>query len=128
MDTITNYDQKYRFADGIITDLSNNSQIIVNDIPELRAIQDTTWGCSCLWEQINPFRPEVVFRYSCDIDDSTSFGKSCLYNFVTGNFIVLDDIAGNTDCNTPSFSNNGDKIVINCHGNAYILFGRENDD
>jgi hypothetical protein len=126
LDTLTNYDQKYRFADGIITDLSNNSQFIVNDIPELSAIQDTTRGCSCLWEHISPLKPEIVFQYSCDIDDFTSFGKACLYNFITGNLTVLDDIAGDTDCSVPSFSNKGDKIVINCQGNAYILFRRAN--
>ncbi len=124
-DTVQSLKQKYYVRGGFITDLKDSTSILLDTFPVLQNFKANSIGCGFMNEDINPKYKEVLFYYTCDIDEYNSAGYLFLFDMDSDTFIDLADEVNEENCQTARFSPNGRMISEYCSGTGYIIIRKK---
>ncbi len=124
-DTVQSLKQKYYVRGGFITDLKDSTSILLDTFPVLENIKADYIGCGFMNEDINPKYKEILFYYTCDIDEYNSTGYLFLFDIDSGTFIDLAHEMNEENCQTGRFSPDGKMIALCCSGKGYIFIRGE---
>ncbi len=125
VDTVQSLKQKYYVSGGFVTNLKDSSSILLDTFPVLRNAKQSYLGCGFMNEEINPKRNEVIFYYTCDIDQHNTTGYLYLMDLDLNKFIELAQEVNEDYCQVARFSPDGQKIAMCCTGKGYIIIREE---
>ncbi len=115
-------DRSHVMFDGQIVNLSDQSKVTLS-VPEA-AVPAGALGCGFGFTSFHPSGKEIVFELSCD-DDNREIGTAVgTYDLTTAEYVILDNLIGLSNCQTPAYSPDGSKIALISEGHAYIIYRR----
>jgi hypothetical protein len=79
-------------------------------------------GCGFLFGSFNPQESEILFQIGCENDNIYADNRIGTFNYINGDFALIDPIIGKYNCTAPVYAPDGLKIAFLSDGKVYILY------
>jgi hypothetical protein len=124
-DTVQGLNRSQWCTGGFIWRFRDSSAIRLDTIPRLRELAADRLVCGFMFEGLNPKHPEVLFQFSCDVDDYNSERRVILFDYGHNLLTILDDTVGHENCHSPLYSPTGKDIAIRGGHTCFIIMRSE---
>ena len=120
---VHNTDLTWVMVGGTMMRLSDSSFVVLDTLPWV--MPDSARFHEIADPSFNPHFPEVLFNHYCcdERDDRVIFELDALatFNYVTGEWTVIDELVGMANCSSPAYAPDGCKIAFLSEGKLFIL-------
>jgi hypothetical protein len=114
-------DQKHYFSCGSLWTVGESSRISMDTIARPHLEEDIVVFNFC-GGYFHPHDKEMLLSFDYDDRREKSYVKAATYNYEKGEFTILCDLLGFTECGGASYSPDGRVIALVSGGHAYLVY------